>query len=142
MPIIRILLGLLLRRRAAFLIRLIGAPLLALLLRRLKNGGLQQLIGRARGAGLGGKVDSWISTSRKNQPLDVADVDRIIEPTEIRRISVETGLDEADVKRRVAEALPSLVDDMTPGGQVPSEGRLDRLVRRAQRALPKGLRGR
>lgn len=141
MFIIRTLVGLLLRKRGALLVRLLGAPLLAMLLRRMRNGGLQQILGRARRAGLGGRVDSWLSPSRANRPLAAGDVDRIMEPTEIRRISIQTGLDETQVKRRVAAALPTMVDEMTPDGVVPSGRRLDRTVSRIQRFLPGSLRG-
>jgi len=141
MFIIRTLVSVLIRRRAALLVRLLGAPLLTLLLRRLTRGGLDRLLNRARRVGLGAKVDSWIATGRGNEPLTDTEVRRIMEPAEIRRISIETGLPDEEVTHRVATALPVLIDEVTPDGRVPSPGRLDRLTGRIQRYLPRSAQG-
>ncbi len=81
-------------------------------------GGLAALTGRFRGAGLGGHADSWVSHG-PNQPVEPHELERVFEPGQLDAMSQQTGMDRGGLLGMLSQALPGLVDGMTPHGRLP-----------------------
>ena len=101
----------------------IGGAVLGAVLGHLMNnqtgaGGLGGLVDRFRGAGLGGHADSWVS-SGPNQPIAPQELERVFEPGQLDAWSQQTGMDRGGLLGMLSQALPGLVDGMTPHGRLP-----------------------
>jgi len=84
-------------------------------------GGLDGLMDKLRGAGLGEAVDSWISKD-DNQELDPAALGQALGPDTVNQLAVGTGIDVGQLLPMLAAFLPQIVDLLTPDGSVPSGG--------------------
>lgn len=87
--------------------------------------GLNGLIDRFRQSGLGGLVSSWIGTGN-NQQISPNQLNQALEPHEIDELSRQTGMNRQDVLSQLSQALPSLVDRLTPAGRVPQAAEMSR----------------
>lgn len=101
----------------------VGGAVLGAVLGHLMNnqtgaGGLSGLVDRFRGAGLGGHADSWVS-SGPNQAIAPQDLERVFEPGQLDAWSQQTGMDRGGLLGMLSQALPGLVDGMTPHGRLP-----------------------
>ncbi len=96
------------------------SPIAAQVLGMFGGGGVQGLRGLVdafhRG-GLGGIVSSWIGTG-ENQPISADQIERALGDERIQQIASKFGMDPATVKSQLAQALPVLVDKMTPHGTI------------------------
>ena len=73
--LLRMFLG---RSGGGMLARMLGGPMLGVVLGMLKKGGgLGGMLDKFRGAGLSQKADSWVSTG-PNQPLNPDEVERVL----------------------------------------------------------------
>ena len=84
-------------------------------------GGLDGLMDKLRGAGLGDAVDSWVGKD-DNQELDPAALGQALGPDTLGQLSAGTGLDVAQLLPMLAAFLPQIIDSLTPDGTVPSGG--------------------
>jgi uncharacterized protein YidB (DUF937 family) len=95
-----------------------GNPLLDALLPMLlaggAAGGLGGLLSKFKSAGLGSKADSWVSTG--------ANVHQALGDETVGQLAQKSGMSKDQVKGGLASMLPNLVDQLTPGGSVPSGG--------------------
>jgi len=82
-------------------------------------GGLGGLLQRFQNAGLGDQVASWIGTGT-NQPIDGAQVKAALGGDPLTSLATHAGLDEDEAANHLASVLPSLIDRLTPTGQVSS----------------------
>ncbi len=113
-----------------------GNPLLQIALQLLQQGGgLQGLLRQMQQAGLGDQVQSWIGTGQ-NQPISADALSRIFSQGQLGGIAQQLGMSQQDAAGGLAQALPELVDRMTPQGTIPAEG--DDLVARALEMLQRG----
>ena len=128
-----------------------GNPMLRMLLplvaSLLMNGGLQKILGRLQQNGKGAKGQSWVS-SGPNEPADAADIRAALDPGELGEIARQLGVSEDEAAAAVAQVLPDVVDQATPGGELPDDDELDRrsagctswtVCARASRVLLGGL---
>jgi uncharacterized protein YidB (DUF937 family) len=81
-------------------------------------GGLGDLMDQFRNAGLGKKADSWVATGQ-NEPVNENEMEKALGHDLIDRLARQTGLDRAELLRRLSEVLPQAVDTMTPEGRLP-----------------------
>ena len=84
-------------------------------------GGLDGLMDKLRGAGLGDAVDSWVSTE-DNQELDPAALGQALGPDTVNQLASGSGIDVAQLLPMLAAFLPQIIDLLTPDGTVPSGG--------------------
>ena len=84
-------------------------------------GGLDGLLEKLRGAGLGDAVDSWIS-KEDNKELEPAALGQALGPDTVQKLASGTGMDVAQLLPMLAAFLPQIVDLLTPDGKVPSGG--------------------
>jgi uncharacterized protein YidB (DUF937 family) len=85
-------------------------------------GGLGELMDQFRNAGLGKKADSWVATGQ-NEPLGEDEVGRALGPDLLDMLARQTGLDRAELLKRLSQVLPEAVDKMTPEGRLPPRSR-------------------
>ena len=83
--------------------------------------GLQALVDRLRGAGLGDRVESWIG-SGENRPVQPQELDRAFPAQEADRMAHEAGMERPGLLALLSQVLPKLVDAMTPEGHLPKAG--------------------
>ncbi|RTM02043.1 MAG: DUF937 domain-containing protein [Hyphomicrobiales bacterium] len=81
-------------------------------------GGLGGLLGKLKDAGHGNVADSWVGTGQ-NQPINPGDLGSALGPAVIREIAQRTGMNEQELLQQLSQALPGIVDKLTPNGQVP-----------------------
>jgi uncharacterized protein YidB (DUF937 family) len=95
------------------------SPLLEMALRLLQqNGGIQGVLGKFEQAGLGQQAQSWIAAGQ-NLPVDADAISRIFGPGQLGEIAQQLGITHEQAAGQLAQALPQVVDKLTPQGQVP-----------------------
>src|SRR3954467_5579917 len=82
-----------------------------------ENGGVQGLISRFNESGFGDHVQSWVNGDPK--PITGNQVDQVFPSEQIEGWASQLGLDPDGMRTVLAEAIPHVVDHLTPGGQVP-----------------------
>ncbi len=92
-----------------------------------ERGGLDALVRRFQEQGLGDVIASWISTGA-NQPITPEQLARIFDPEQLRALSRQAGIALARVPEALAALVPTLVDRMTPDGEIPGPYQLLRMV--------------
>lgn len=111
-------------------------PLMQVALQMLQqNGGLQGVLGKFEQAGLGQQAQSWVGTGQ-NQPINVGALTQIFGSGQIGQIAQQLGLSHEQAAGQLAEALPHVIDKLTPQGQVPANH--SDLVNQALAMLQKG----
>ncbi len=96
------------------LIGLVGALLAS-------SGGLQGLLAKLQSGGLGDAVQSWIGTGA-NQPVSGEQLGSALGPDLMGTIASQLGGSPAQASGTLADLLPGLIDQLTPKGQLPTEG--------------------
>ncbi len=95
------------------------SPLLQMALQLLQqNGGLQGVLGKFEQAGLGQQAQSWIGTG-KNLPIDASAITQIFGQGQLGQIAQQLGITHEQAAGQLAQALPQVVDKLTPQGQIP-----------------------
>jgi uncharacterized protein YidB (DUF937 family) len=82
------------------------------------QGGLQGLIDHLGQGGLEDAARSWISTG-PNQPVDPASLGHALGPEKVDHLAKQSGLSVEALLPLLASALPTVIDALTPNGQVP-----------------------
>ncbi|CAM8668918.1 Protein of unknown function DUF937 [Comamonadaceae bacterium] len=84
-------------------------------------GGLQGLVSKFQEAGLGDVVASWIG-SGANQPVSADQLTQVLGGDALSDFAQQLGLNSGDVAGQLSTMLPGLVDKLTPGGTLPTDG--------------------
>jgi len=84
-------------------------------------GGLTGLIDRFRQGGLGHVADSWVSTG-PNQPIAPHQLERVFGGEQVEAMAQQSGMDRGQFLSELSQALPPVVDRMTPNGRIPEDG--------------------
>jgi uncharacterized protein YidB (DUF937 family) len=102
-----------------------SSPLLQIAAAMLNNGGqfggLQGLIQQFQNAGLGGLIDSWIS-SGQNLPISPEQLTQVLGSGKLQQMAQQAGMDPQTVSAGLSQLLPQMIDKLTPHGQAPSGG--------------------
>ncbi len=105
-----------------------GNPMLRMLLplvaSMLMNGGLQKILSRLQAQGKGAQAQSWVGTGA-NEPVDAAAVREAMGDDELDQIAQQLGVSQDEAAEAVAQVLPDVVDQVTPGGSLPDDTELD-----------------
>lgn len=86
-----------------------------------KNGGLSGILTKLQSLGLANKASSWVS-SGSNSPLDNDEVERLFDKDDIEQVCQKTGANCGEVYQGLADLLPSVVSELTPKGNLDTEG--------------------
>ncbi len=81
-------------------------------------GGLAGLVQAFQQQGLGGVIQSWISTG-PNQPITAEQIQQVLGNEKLQAFATQHGIDTAQVSTQLAQLLPMVVDKLTPHGTVP-----------------------
>jgi len=87
--------------------------------------GLQQMFQQK---GLGGIVSSWIGTGQ-NLPISADQLQNVLHGNTLQEIAAKTGMDSSQLTSILSTMLPSVVDKLTPNGQVPDSGALAQMMK-------------
>lgn len=82
-------------------------------------GGLGDLVSKFEKAGHGGAIGSWIGTG-PNQPIQPGQLGSTLGQTTISDLARAAGVSEQDLLNGLAQALPGVIDKLTPRGRLPT----------------------
>jgi uncharacterized protein YidB (DUF937 family) len=86
-------------------------------------GGLGDLVSKLQGAGQGQVVNSWIGNGA-NQPIQPSQLGSALGQQTISALAQKAGISEQDLLAQLAQALPGIVNNLTPNGRLPLAGEL------------------
>lgn len=94
--------------------------LAASLLQMIQNqpGGLQGLVQGFHDKGLGGVVSSWVSTGQ-NLPISADQIQQVLGNDKVKQMAAQVGISPELAGSSIAQLLPTIVDKLTPNGNVP-----------------------
>lgn len=99
-----------------------------------QSGGLEGLVDRFIGNGLGDVINSWISPL-ENRPVSDVQIRRVLGRSMLGEIAWQARMSASDVSSQMTLLLPQLVDKLTPTGRIPPPPKLDRRMRVIRRSL-------
>lgn len=115
-----------------------GAAVLALVMQLLQqSGGLQGLLRQMQQSGYGDQAQSWVGTGQ-NQSIGPDALSQIFGSGKLQELAQQFGVPPEQLSGSVAQALPEVVNRMTPDGSVPQGS--DDLVSRTLDELMRGRR--
>jgi uncharacterized protein YidB (DUF937 family) len=83
-----------------------------------QGGGLTGLVQQFAGKGLGNIVNSWVGTGQ-NLPVTAQQIQQVLGSNTIRDLAAKAGLSPDEVTSHLSQLLPTIVDRLTPNGQIP-----------------------
>lgn len=89
-------------------------------------GGVNGLVEKFQQAGLTDKIASWIGTGH-NLPISVDQIKAVL-GGHLDQLAQQTGQSPQDVAGGLAQILPGLIDHITPNGEVPNEGAVQKML--------------
>ena len=94
-------------------------PLATSILQMIQNqpGGLQGLVQSFHDKGLGGIVSSWVSTGQ-NLPISADQIRQVLGSERVKQLAAAAGISPDLAGSSIAQVLPTIVDKLTPNGQV------------------------
>ncbi len=105
-----------------------GNPLVGMLLPAvtgmLAGGGLSKLMSGMQAAGLEDKAKSWISHG-ENASISADEVKKVVDPSHIADVAQKAGVSHDEAAALIAQALPAVVNHVTPDGTLPDAATAD-----------------
>lgn len=104
-------------------------PLATGLLQAIQNqpGGLQGMMQMFHDKGLGGIASSWVGTGQ-NLPISADQIQHVLGCEQVQALAAKAGISTDAAGGAIAQLLPTLVDKLTPNGQVPAHNNLMDIV--------------
>jgi uncharacterized protein YidB (DUF937 family) len=81
------------------------------------NGGVAGLSETFQSGGLGEIFKSWVSTN-ENAAITPEQIQTLLGSTGVGAVAKNLGIDPAQASALIAQALPVVIDKLTPGGQI------------------------
>jgi uncharacterized protein YidB (DUF937 family) len=104
-----------------------GAELIAALLQQVGGQqGLAGLVEQFSRGGLGELVQSWVGTGQ-NLPISPEQIAQVLGDGPLAQLAQQFGVQPAQMASQLSSQLPGLVDQLTPQGQLPTQG-MDELL--------------
>jgi uncharacterized protein YidB (DUF937 family) len=88
------------------------------------HGGLNGLLEQLRRSGLGAQADSWVGTGQ-NLPVTAEQIHAALGAPQVQALAARFGLSTDAIAGGLAQMLPTIVDHLTPNGQVPDAAALE-----------------
>ena len=104
-------------------------PLAAGLLQMIQNhpGGLQGLAQSFHDKGLGETVSSWVG-SGPNAPVTSDQIHQVLGSDQVKALEDKAGISPDTAGSAIAQLLPTIVDKLTPNGQIPAHNSVTEMV--------------
>ncbi len=90
-------------------------------------GGLAGLQNMFQQGGLGNIISSWIGTGQ-NLPVSASQLQNVLHSGRLQQAAQQAGMDPSQLTGMMSNLLPHLVDKMTPNGQIPDAGALQKML--------------
>jgi uncharacterized protein YidB (DUF937 family) len=84
------------------------------------SGGLQGVTEKLTNSGLGKQVQSWVG-SGTNEPISGQQVQQAVDPNELHAMAQNAGMSDEEASEHLAQAMPEMVNQATPQGQIPQQ---------------------
>jgi uncharacterized protein YidB (DUF937 family) len=84
-------------------------------------GGLGGLLQAFQKGGLGDVAQSWVSTGQ-NLPVSPDQLSQVLGGDTLAKLGQQFGMSGSDLAGPLSQLLPQVVDQLTPGGQLPAAG--------------------
>jgi uncharacterized protein YidB (DUF937 family) len=98
------------------------------------NQGVAAIVSKFQAAGLGQHVQSWVGTG-ENVPVSADQVGQVFSGEQIQGWAQRAGTTPDAMREVLAQALPHVVDHLTPAGQVPAQSQMPDLSGLVSRLL-------
>jgi len=86
-------------------------------------GGISGLIQQFHNNGLSGIVSSWIGTGQ-NLPVSADQIQNVLGSQFVQNFAGKMGISPEHASSSISQLLPSIMDKLTPNGQVPEQSGL------------------
>jgi uncharacterized protein YidB (DUF937 family) len=86
-------------------------------------GGLSGLVQQFQQKGLGDVVSSWVSTGQ-NLPITADQISHVLGSQQVKDLAAKVGISPEQASSQLSALLPTIVDKLTPNGQVGDSGGL------------------
>jgi uncharacterized protein YidB (DUF937 family) len=97
-------------------------PMLQMVLSMIQqNGGIGGLLQQFEQAGHGQAAQSWVRPGAPNAPINADVLQQVLGSGALSQIAQQFGLSPQAAASQMAQALPGVVDHMTPDGVVPPD---------------------
>ena len=83
-----------------------------------QHGGVTGIVSELQQKGLGDTVKSWVGTGQ-NQPISTDQLHQALGAGAISQLAAKMGVNPQDLLAKLAQALPTAIDKLTPGGVLP-----------------------
>lgn len=80
-------------------------------------GGVNGVLDKLKENGLADEAASWVSTGA-NIPVNADQITNALGSGAVAEMAAKFGIDPADLSAKIAEHLPTVIDKMTPNGEV------------------------
>lgn len=90
-----------------------------------RNGGVGAVLKRFQEKGYSRQAASWLGTG-DNEAIDPQAIDEVVDTQELSRLSQQLGVPPEDVRQSFAQALPEIVNQLSPHGQLKDDA--DRVI--------------
>lgn len=91
--------------------------------------GVAGILEKLQSSGHGDTVNSWLGAGQ-NTPIQPNHLGTALGSDILQSLSQQTGLNEQDLLNQISQALPGLVDKLTPDGRLPTLQEAEALLRR------------
>jgi uncharacterized protein YidB (DUF937 family) len=100
-------------------------PLASGLLQMINNqpGGLPGLLQSFHDKGLGNLASSWVATGQ-NLPITAEQIQHVLGSEQVKQMAAKVGISPDAAGTSLAQLLPTLIDKLTPNGQMPQHSSL------------------
>jgi uncharacterized protein YidB (DUF937 family) len=86
-------------------------------------GGLSGLLQTFHDKGLGGLASSWVGTGQ-NLPITADQIQHVLGSDQVKQMAAKVGISPDAAGAALSQLLPTLVDKLTPNGQIPQHSTL------------------
>ena len=83
------------------------------------NGGVSGLSEKFQKGGAADVFSSWVSTG-ENKQITADTINQVLGSAQVQEFAKKMGVDPSQASSFIAQALPQVIDKLTPNGQVPS----------------------
>jgi uncharacterized protein YidB (DUF937 family) len=84
-----------------------------------QHGGVQGIVSQLESQGLGATARSWVSTGA-NQAISPDEISKVFGSSPVlSQLAAKTGMSPQELAQKLSQALPGVIDKLTPAGTVP-----------------------